>query len=96
MDSHPSNRSYTIAEARQNLPALVHLAEESGPISLTRRGKPVAVLLSHDEYAELQTRRPSWWEEIKECRRSGGFQEGLTFEEVDSWRDRSPARPVDL
>lgn len=47
-------RSATIAQARNQLPALVHCAEAGTPIELTRRGKPVAVLLSVVEYARLQ------------------------------------------
>jgi len=35
----------SVAEARNNLPALIHEAER-GPIQIVRRGKPVAVLQS--------------------------------------------------
>ena len=37
---------YTIAEARHNLAAIVHELEDKEQIELTRRGEPVAVLLS--------------------------------------------------
>ena len=47
-------RTATIAEARDQLPALVHRAEAGGPIELTRRGKPVAVLLSMAAYERLR------------------------------------------
>lgn len=42
-----------MAYARSQLPALVHSAEAGTPISLTRRGKPVAMLLSIVEYQRL-------------------------------------------
>jgi prevent-host-death family protein len=42
------SKRYSIAEARNHLPAIVHDAERGKPIHLTRRGKPVAVLLSID------------------------------------------------
>ena len=47
-------KSYSIAEAKNRLPEIVHQAEHESPIQLTRRGKPVAVLLSQGEYERLQ------------------------------------------
>lgn len=38
-------RKISVAEARNNLPALLHEAER-GPIQILRRGKPVAVIQS--------------------------------------------------
>ncbi len=46
----------SIAEAKQTLPALVHDAEREGDIELTRRGKPVAYLVSAEQYARLPRR----------------------------------------
>ena len=46
----------TIAEAKQTLPALVHEAERDGEIELTRRGKPVAYLVSAEQFARLPRR----------------------------------------
>ena len=47
-------RTASIAEARNQLPALVHSAEAGQPTALTRRGKTVAVLLSFTEFQRLQ------------------------------------------
>ena len=44
---------HSIAEARQNLPTLVRNAENGASIELTRRGKPVAVLIGQREFARL-------------------------------------------
>ena len=44
----------SIAEARNQLPALVHSAEAGQPTALTRRGKTVAVLLSIAEFERLK------------------------------------------
>jgi prevent-host-death family protein len=46
----------TIAEAKQTLPALVHEAERRGEIELTRRGKPVAYLVSAEQHARIPRR----------------------------------------
>lgn len=43
-----------IAEARDQLPALVHSVESGHSIALTRRSKAVAVLLSIAEFERLQ------------------------------------------
>jgi prevent-host-death family protein len=48
------SKSYSIAEARDNFAAMVRDIEERvSVIELTRRGKPVAVLLSVGEYRRL-------------------------------------------
>lgn len=44
----------SIAEARNRLPRLVHEVEEGEPITLTRRGKPVAVLVSWEEHERVR------------------------------------------
>ncbi len=40
----------TIYEARNNFSSLVKLAESGEPVELTRHDKPVAVIISYDEY----------------------------------------------
>ena len=47
------SKSYYIAEARHDLAAVVHQLEQQSHIQLTRRGKPVAMLLSVCEYNPL-------------------------------------------
>lgn len=54
-------KSFSIAEARHDLAALVHQLEHQSRIELTRRGKPVAVLLSLPEYNRLTTKAQSFW-----------------------------------
>ena len=38
----------TVTEARAQLPALLDAVEEGHEVTITRHGKPVAVLISHD------------------------------------------------
>jgi prevent-host-death family protein len=47
------SRKHAIAEARKNLPQLVRDAESGKSIELTRRGLPVAVLISRKDYDRL-------------------------------------------
>ncbi len=48
-------RTYSLADARDNLTAIVRDVEKTSRVELTRRGKPVAVILSIDEYRRLIT-----------------------------------------
>ncbi len=43
-------RTSTIAEAKNNLSQLIHQLETGEAIHLTRYGKPVAVLISENQY----------------------------------------------
>lgn len=45
----------SIADAKNGLPRLIHDVEAGSPIHITRRGKPVAVLLSEQEYQRWLT-----------------------------------------
>jgi len=48
------SRRYSIAEARIRLPRIVDQAEAGIEVELTRRGQPVAVLVSCREFERLQ------------------------------------------
>ena len=54
------SKSFSIAEARHNLAAVVHQLEHQPQVELTRRGKPVAMLLSVREYNRLTTKQDFW------------------------------------
>ena len=60
----------SIAEAKTQLTRLISQAELGEAVHITRRGKPVAVLLSESEYARLRQREThrSFWELIVEMR----------------------------
>lgn len=56
------SKIYSIAEARQRLPAVVHEAERVGSVQITRRGQAVARLVSEQEFQRLarSTGRLEW------------------------------------
>lgn len=89
-------KQYSIATARNSLPALVHSVENGPPVELTRRGRPVAVLLSLLEYDRLRHGKPDLWEAIQDFRRTTDL-DGLDIDEVYAGvRDRSPGREPEL
>ena len=52
----------SVAEARQNFARLIKRAEHGNAIEITRRGEPVAVLVSASEYAAITGERSSFIE----------------------------------
>ena len=93
-------KQYSIADARNNLPGLVHEVERGAAVELTRRGKPVAVLVSVDEYRRLRgDSKGGFWEALQEWRSTVDWQnwddsiiDGL-LEERDRSRGRDFAWP---
>lgn len=86
----------SIAEAKNNLPRLVQQAEAGEKVCITRRGRPVAILLSTQAYARLTAPKmalgaflDAWREEM---------QAGLTpFADdavFDKLRDNDPDREL--
>ncbi len=92
-----STKSFSIAEARHDLAALIHQLDRQPRIQLTRRGKPVAVLISVREYDRLTTKAQSFWEAYS------NFSEAVDLTNLkidphifDEVRDRTSGREVDL
>lgn len=85
----------SIADAKTHLTQLIQRAERGEAIRITRRGKPVAVLVSEDAYLSLCQggEPPSFWDQIQAMRADPGFQPiDWTPQEIDAWRDRQPSR----
>ena len=61
---------YSIAEARNNLARLVHDAEDGDPVHLTRRGLPVAVILSLADYEHMRAAGEGLWDRLRRFRDS--------------------------
>jgi prevent-host-death family protein len=84
-------RKISLAEARDHLTGLVKDVERGQRIELTRRGKPVAVLVSLDEYERPREKRLSPAAALRAWRKTAPPDyDGL--ERPD--RERSPGRDV--
>ena len=87
----------SVAEARQNFARLIKRAERGNSIEITRRGEPVAVLLSASKYAAMTGERPSFIEAARQVRdRMGVAGLGIGDADLDELRDRSPGRAISL
>jgi prevent-host-death family protein len=90
----------SIAEARNQLTAIIHRVEAGQPTTISRRGKPVAVLLSMADYERLlnaQSPEPDGWNRLLAIRQELAEADAFadwSDEVVRQWRDRSPGRPV--
>lgn len=88
-------RTFSIAQARHNLARLVHQLERQPIIQLTRRGKPVAVLVSQREFERLTAPHTSFWNAYTAFRDSFNL-DALKIEPrvFENTRDRSPGREM--
>ena len=82
---------YSVAEARAQLPKILDEVGLGKEIELTRRGKPVAVLVSVDEYRRLAGEGRSFAEAYGAFRARHG---GLKRDDLKNLRDISPGRSV--
>lgn len=91
------SKRYSIAEARSSLPSLVDDAEAGVDIELTRRGKPVAAIVSLKELSRLRRNRTSFGPAYKAFLAKHSLRElGLSPNFFDDCRDRSSGRKVSL
>ena len=91
------DKQFSISEAKNRLPALVHIIEHGPAVQLTRHGKPVAVLVSISQYRRLTSRPKSFWAALSAFRESIDKSTLLTCNDhfFDN-RDKSPGRQVIL
>jgi prevent-host-death family protein len=88
-------KQYSIAEARDHFTSLVRAVERESAIELTRRGKPVAVILSIQEYRRLSARPAGFWAAYAAFRERVNLQElGIESDTFAGLRDRSPGREI--
>jgi len=90
-------KQFSIAEAKNRLPTIVHSVENGPSVELTRRGKPVAVLLSIQEYERLSRKYTGFWRAVAQYRRKLE-DEGIEISDRDfkGLRDLSSGREVGL
>jgi prevent-host-death family protein len=84
-------KKYSIAQGRANFSRLVREAEAGIRVELTRRGKPVAVLLGVEDFERLSDTGPSFWQAYQKFRRDHDLVE-LNIDPDEIWGDvRDPS-----
>jgi prevent-host-death family protein len=91
------SKRYSIAEARSNLPTIVDEAEAGLEIELTRRGKPVAVLVSPRQLERLRGGRPRFSDVYKAFLSKHSLADiDLENDFFESVRDKGVGRKVSV
>jgi prevent-host-death family protein len=91
------SKRYSIADARMSLPAIVDQAEAGQPIELTRRGKPVAVIVSVGTFQRLRGDRSRFGDAYRKFRVQHSLPEvGLDDGFAASLRAKDVGRKVSL
>jgi prevent-host-death family protein len=84
---------YSIAEARSRLRNLVNQVEAGVEIELTRRGRPVAVLVSVRQFERLRGKRVHFGDAYKNFLETHSLREiGVDEDFAASVRDRATGR----
>jgi prevent-host-death family protein len=90
-------KRYSIADARANLPTIVDEVEAGTEVELTRRGKPVAMVISRHEYARLRSERPLFGGRYRAFRARFRLEEvGADPDTFAGLREPGEGRRVDL
>jgi prevent-host-death family protein len=88
---------YSIAEARAQLSSIIDQAESGVPVTLTRRGEPVAVLISTQEFDRLRGQQFHFGDAYRQFLTKVKLKEvGLESKFASTIRDRSTGRDVSL
>lgn len=90
------SKQYSVAEARQQFTDLLRKAEHGRVLEITRRGRPVAVLVSAREYAKLTGKQAGFAKEVATFRDSHDPEDFLPDDAFEGLRDQSAGREVDL
>ncbi len=91
------SRRFSIAQARDRLARLIREAETGPPVELTRRGEPVAVIVSIRDFEHLRGEKVSFSDALKEFRKEHDLRtNGIEPTVFEGLRERSPGRPVRL
>ena len=91
------SKSYSVADARAHLPEILDDVEAGKDVQLTRRGRPIALVLSPQRYEMLCNQHTNFGDAYR------AFLERHTAEEIalepgfpNLLRDRKPGRRVRL
>ncbi|HET6284075.1 MAG TPA: type II toxin-antitoxin system prevent-host-death family antitoxin [Polyangia bacterium] len=85
------SKSYSVADARANLPDILDDVEAGREVQLTRRGQPVAVVISPSRYEALRSQHANFGDAYRAF--VGRFRPediGLEPDFFDSIRDQTP------
>ena len=91
------SQRYSIAQARSQLPTIVDQAESGIEVELTRRGQPVAVVVSHREIERLRGRLQHFGDAYRRFLSTFALEDiGIEADFAASTRDKTAGRALAL
>ena len=84
-------KTWQVQEAKARLSEVIELAQRDGPQTITRHGKPRAVVLSAEAYAALSEKKTPKPDFVDFLLNTGPILEGVDLE-----RSKDTGRDVDL
>ena len=88
--------TFSIAEARNRFTAIIRGLKRQPFVEVTRRGKPVAVLLSIEEYKRLAEQPRRFWDAYQAFRTQTPLETLEIEPEIFAVRDPSPGKEISL
>ena len=90
------HKRYSVAEAKNQLPAVIHEVELGAPVEITRHGRAVAVVLSFAEYDRLRSSKPDLWPAYQAwCARRAALTDADVDALADAGRSQEPSTRID-
>ncbi|MCB1503130.1 MAG: type II toxin-antitoxin system Phd/YefM family antitoxin [Bauldia sp.] len=80
--------TWQIQQAKSKLSELIERSKREGPQTITKHGKPSAVILSMEEYDSLRRNEPDLVDVL--------FRLGPKFDDLDIERSKDTGREVEL
>lgn len=85
-------KTVSVAQAKDALTELLREVEGGHPVTISRRGRPVAVLLAEAEYERLRSAGPApdfgQWLSAWRARAGSAF-DGISADELERWSGES-------
>ena len=90
-------KQYPIAEAKNKLPSIIHDVEDGSIVQFTRRGRPVAVLVSLGDYERLSKQKKGFWAALQAFRSNMLQYKDIVIGDADfkGLRDTDSGREID-
>jgi antitoxin Phd len=76
------DKTVSVAEAKNNLPSIIHEVEQGATVKITRHGKSVAVVVRQQNYEQMKEKGQNFWESLGKFRKLL-LAEGIVFKESD-------------
>ena len=80
--------TWQVQEAKTRFSELLERARSEGPQTITKHGKPSAVVVSVEEYERIKQQKPNVLDVL--------FNHGPKFDDFEIERDRDTGREIDL